>query len=332
MASAGVVTAFLIYALLSNFLRPVDINPLQNIYANNADLLHQQTNQNHGNFGHGKHTRAVSLILPSLYNRLKKNTKPPTRLQQSNALFITICLLLSGDIHPCPGPNHAEANITADGTLNTTFPRSNVRLTPGVGRAAEVEAAGCGLSGAALFGVDRQRRTTVRGEGDAAVPPHDTQNNTFSGCNTPRAFGNINSPNVNRKQVNPAIRKNRNRNFFQTVNNSRTVWDPKAKPSGLLGGHLKIKSIKSKSEEVHHILMDSNLDFLCLSETWLHESAPTAAFHIPGFNIYRRDRRGSKGGGVMIYVKDSIPCTEIQWSNCKGLETIGVNIALSPQM
>ncbi|KAI9542059.1 hypothetical protein NQZ68_023548 [Dissostichus eleginoides] len=69
--------------------------------------------------------------------------------------------MASADIHPSPGPNHAEANITADGTLNTTFPRSDVWLTPGVGRAAEVEAAGCGLRGAALFGVDRRCCTTA---------------------------------------------------------------------------------------------------------------------------------------------------------------------------
>ncbi len=36
--------------------------------------------------------------------------------------------------------------------------------------------------------------------------------------------------------LNPAIKKLRKLNFFQTVNNARVLWDPRAKPKGLLGG------------------------------------------------------------------------------------------------
>lgn len=77
-----------------------------------------------GVFGYGKHALAVTFIYPSLYNRVKKHTKPATQLQLSDTLIITICLLLSGDIHPCPGPLHTipgnEANITVDETWITT--------------------------------------------------------------------------------------------------------------------------------------------------------------------------------------------------------------------
>lgn len=41
--------------------------------------------------------------------------------------------------------------------------------------------------------------------------------------------------NVNRKLLNPGIAKNRKWEVFQTVNHSRTMWDPRAKPKGLLG-------------------------------------------------------------------------------------------------
>lgn len=117
-----------------------------------------------------------------------------------------------------------------------------------------------------------------------------------------------------RKLINPAIMKNRKWKVFQTVNNSRIIWDPRAKSRGLLGGHLNIQSIKSKSDQIQHLLTDSNLDFLCLSETWLHEHAPSAALVVPGYVNFRRDRVGSKGGGVMIYVKDNIHCDEIHWN------------------
>ena len=91
---------------------------------------------------------------------------------------------------------------------------------------------------------------------------------------------------VNGKQIiNQAITKHRKWKVFQTVNHSRIIWDPKVKPKGLFGGHLNIRSIVSKSDQIQHLLMESNLDFLCLSETWLHENSPTAALNIPGYQM-----------------------------------------------
>ena len=101
--------------------------------------------------------------------------------------------------------------------------------------------------------------------------------------------------------LNPAIIKLRKFDLFQTVNNAKVLWDPQAKPSGLLGGHLNICSFISKSDEIKHILVDSNLDFLCLSETWLNKNSPSAALHIPVYNAFRKDRKVSKGGGLGYY-------------------------------
>jgi len=87
----------------------------------------------------------------------------------------------------------------------------------------------------------------------------------------------------------------------------------------------------SKIEQVKHLLCDSNLDFLCLSETWLNKNSPSAALNIPGYNLFRRDRVKGKGGGVMVYLKNTIHCTQIQLSNVN-LECIGLTITLSSQM
>ena len=108
--------------------------------------------------------------------------------------------------------------------------------------------------------------------------------------NTVKTFGNsMNSvPNdmphtvKKNKVLNIAISKNRKLNLFQTVNHSRIIWDPKSKPRGILGGHLNIRSFKSKSDQIHQLLLDSNLDFLCLSETWLNENSPLSILHVPG--------------------------------------------------
>ena len=86
--------------------------------------------------------------------------------------------------------------------------------------------------------------------------------------------------------LNPSILKMRKFNSFQTVNNARVLWDHLAKPSGLLGGHLNIHSLVPKSDQIKHILIDSNLDYLCLSETWLNKNSPSSAIHIPGYNAF----------------------------------------------
>ena len=73
-----------------------------------------------------------------------------------------------------------------------------------------------------------------------------------------------------------------------------------------------------------------------MSESWLHENSPNAAINVPGFKIFFRndrkhDRKHGKGGGVLCYVKDSISCNEILFTNCD-LECLGLNMVPSPEM
>ena len=52
---------------------------------------------------------------------------------------------------------------------------------------------------------------------------------------------------------------------------------------------------------------------------------------IPGYKVYRRDRRKGKGGGVLIYLKNSIDSHQIDIPD-PTIECVGVTIKLSPQM
>ena len=131
--------------------------------------------------------------------------------------------------------------------------------------------------------------------------------------------------------LNPAIKKMKKWCFIQSVNNARVIWDPRAKPKGLLGGHLNIRSLTPKSDQIKQLLMESNLDYLFLSETWLHTNSPAAALIVPGYNIFRRDRPDDRWGGVIFYVRDTIHCTQIQFKDDQ-LECIGLDITLSPKM
>ncbi len=72
--------------------------------------------------------------------------------------------------------------------------------------------------------------------------------------------------------------------------------------------------------------------FLGLSETWLNKHSPEAAFDISGYNVFRRDRNKGKGGGLLVYVKNTITCNLIEWPQEIDMEYIGLNMSLSPQM
>ena len=57
----------------------------------------------------------------------------------------------------------------------------------------------------------------------------------------------------------------------------------------------------------------------------------TGKLYVPGFNIFRNDRKYGKGGGVMCYLKDTIRCNVIK-DMARELECLGLNIVLSPEM
>lgn len=111
----------------------------------------------------------------------------------------------------------------------------------------------------------------------------------------------------------------------------KILWEQKFKPKGIFGGHINIRSIVQKSEEIQQLLSDSNLDYLCLTETWLTPTTPLAMFNVPGFKIYRKDRQSGRGGGVMVYVKENIKTEELPLIT-DNLECIGIKMILSPEM
>lgn len=54
------------------------------------------------------------------------------------------------------------------------------------------------------------------------------------------------------------------------------------------------------------------MDFLALSETWLNTNIPTNMIDVPGYTCYRKDRLSGKGGGVLVYIRDTFKCSVIE--------------------
>lgn len=97
-----------------------------------------------------------------------------------------------------------------------------------------------------------------------------------------------------------------------------------------MGGHINIRSILPKIDQINRLLTDSNLDYLCVTESWLNPSTPTDLINIPGFKCYRRDRDQGRGGSVLLYIKDIFKCEKVNID--VKLECLGLNVILSPTM
>ena len=58
--------------------------------------------------------------------------------------------------------------------------------------------------------------------------------------------------------------------------------------------------------EVSKILTSHYVDILCISETKLDDSFPSSQFSGADYKIHRKDRN-AHGGGLLVYVRSSIP-------------------------
>ena len=78
----------------------------------------------------------------------------------------------------------------------------------------------------------------------------------------------------------------------------------------LILGHLNINSIVGNFDHFK-VLIENNIDILVLTETKIDASFPNAQFRIDGFSASFRLDRNRFGGGVLIYVREDIPCKQL---------------------
>ena len=89
---------------------------------------------------------------------------------------------------------------------------------------------------------------------------------------------------------------------------------------------LNVNSLPSKFIEIKEWLVDGVFDILCIQETKIDSTFPNSQFHVNGYSIFRRDRKKG-GGGVMIFVRDSIIAMPIKIV-CKFVEAILLDLTI----
>ena len=76
-------------------------------------------------------------------------------------------------------------------------------------------------------------------------------------------------------------------------------------------------------DELQQIAELNSASVICITESWLSPDIPDHCVSIPGFNLFRRDRIGSSGGGVSVYLDHEIPCNRLDSCDQSDVEQFG---------
>ena len=87
-------------------------------------------------------------------------------------------------------------------------------------------------------------------------------------------------------------------------------------------------STESKIGLFKDIVYGQDLDVICITETWLNDTVYDHELLPSGYTIFRNDRKGRVGGGVLIATKLNLPTREIDHS-VDLLECVAVEIDLN---
>ena len=96
-----------------------------------------------------------------------------------------------------------------------------------------------------------------------------------------------------------------------TYNNSNLHQVRINNSSRIIFGQININSVRNNFEQLIYIV-NNEIDILMVSETKLDDTFPTAQFLMQGFSTPFRNDRTSKGGGILLYVREDIPCKIIK--------------------
>ena len=96
------------------------------------------------------------------------------------------------------------------------------------------------------------------------------------------------------------------------------------KRNGLKIASLNIVSLRKYKDELGIILHDNEIDVIGLNETRLDAKIANRDLLIEGYKIFRNDRN-VHGGGVALYVKDSLEVIQVE-QQMDNLEIISLEI------
>ena len=101
------------------------------------------------------------------------------------------------------------------------------------------------------------------------------------------------------------------------------------KAENVIIAHLNINFLQNKFEPLAK-LVRGKVDILIISETKIDDSFHTNQFMIDGYSSPFREDRNSHGGGLLIYIREDIPCKRLKTPNISSdIEGIFIELNLN---
>ena len=82
--------------------------------------------------------------------------------------------------------------------------------------------------------------------------------------------------------------------------------------TGLKCVSLNTRSIINKKSELNIMVHDGDPHIIDMTESWANKDITDAELGLEGYVMFRKDMMEIRGGGVLLYVKGTIPAYEIQ--------------------
>ena len=118
---------------------------------------------------------------------------------------------------------------------------------------------------------------------------------------------------------------------YSIPSEQRKVKDELLGP-GLKIGHINVNGLRRKLAEIVVLVQETGLDILAMTETKLSPDTRDSQIGIDGFAIVRKDR-SSNGGGVLLYVKESLMAyEEVRFATKEdNIEGVWINVLCQSQ-
>ncbi len=91
------------------------------------------------------------------------------------------------------------------------------------------------------------------------------------------------------------------------------------------------RSIIQKRDELVAYVTSEQSDIISITETWINinDKHLISEVNIPGYTIFLDCRENRRGGGVILYIKDSIDAIEINKNKRSAYESVYVKIKVN---
>ena len=231
--------------------------------------------------------------------RGKSKTVTSSRSVNGGSYMLSMCLLLCGDIHPCPGPVQKRTPKNPCGYCEKGV-RSNSRAINCDVCEKWIHAKCCGISVTVYEQLLKEFPCTCDKCIMSQLPGTDSDL--------------LDDEHVSNNQLPDDFQVPQDKLGF-------------SKMKGLHFIHLNVRSLLPKLSELKVIANSTRAAVIGITESWLDSSVQDSEVEIPGYVIVRNDRRRD-GGGVCLYIRNDLAFNPRSDVNKSDTESLWIEILL----